>query len=49
MSLYVGIMSEHLLGGMMGTGGYMFRTVIYKNIGQVPVLLLHGDKDPIIV
>ena len=48
MSLYTGIMSGYLLGGIISSGGYIFHTVNYKNIGKSPILLIHGEKDEII-
>lgn len=49
MSLFYGLDSKEVLGGICAFGGYMLKSSNYKNKGKVPILLLHGEKDSILI
>lgn len=48
MALHYALSSSYVLGGAITLSGYLLPTTSLKNLGKVPLLLLHGDQDKII-
>lgn len=49
MSLFYGLDSEHIVGGVGAFGGYMLKSSKYHNLGKLKILLLHGKEDDILI
>lgn len=45
MSLYYALSSAHLLGGAIALSSYLLPFTPLTNAGNVPLLLVHGEKD----
>ncbi len=49
MSLYYGLSSDILVGGVICLSGYVLPNVTpLHNLGKLPILLVHGSSDTVI-
>ena len=49
MSLFYGMDGEVIPGGIGVFGGYMLKSSKYENLGKTKILILHGEKDEILI
>lgn len=48
MSLAYAMQAEKPIGGVICFSGYLFKTIPLINVDKFPVLLMHGNADPLV-
>ena len=48
MSLNYGLESPLILGGVITLSGYLLPTTKLNNLGIIPTLLVHGNRDAVV-